>query len=695
MDYRFLVLLFCFCSIQSNAEPYGLSEIVITAELRKSTLMDQSGSATVLSEKNLKQLSAQHLDDGLNSVPNLNFSGGTSRARFFQIRGIGERSQYSEPINPSVGLLIDDIDFTGIGNAATMLDVGQVEVLRGPQGTLHGANAMAGLINVRSNAPQRNPFNQINLGIGYYDHHSLKFVSTGPLISDSLLYRFALGSNESNGSIKNRHLEKSDTNDIMEITSKFKLEWTVDPKTKLSGHVFFIDTDNGFDAFSLDNSRNTLSDEPGKDTLNTLAGAIKVTQDFSPFILNFQATFSNSDSIYSYDEDWTFVGIAPGWEYKSFDSYARKRDAYSLQIRLTSKQPLKFGSAMSDWSIGVYSRKNKEDLIREYTYASEDFSSEYDTDTSAIFGDVKIALTENFRAGVGLRLENRDTFYEDSNGVRTSPEKNMAGGRLSLEYLNEDYGLWYLSYGRGYRGDGVNAGVLSSPDISSIDRKNFGVYDSESLTNFEAGIKYQSPQDNFSGRLAIFKMDRRNQQVRDSLVLVRDDGSSAFIDHTNNSASGDNYGIEVETLFQLNDALSLNANLGLLRSKVHSYLGIDGVARQEREQPQAPSYQYSLGIDYRFSDEWRLNIRAEGKDEYFFSNRHGVKAPSFAMAHVRLVFERNPWNMGIWIRNMTDEETFVRGFGSFGNNPLKEYAVEPYYQRGAPRTFGAEISFQF
>ena len=60
-----------------------------------------------------------------------------------------------------------------------------------------------------------------------------------------------------------------------------------------------------------------------------------------------------------------------------------------------------------------------------------------------------------------------------------------------------------------------------------------------------------------------------------------------------------------------------------------------------------------------------------------------------------LVFERNPWNMGIWIRNMTDEETFVRGFGSFGNNPLKEYVVEPYYQRGSPRTFGAEISFQF
>ena len=79
--------------------------------------------------------------------------------------------------------------------------------------------------------------------------------------------------------------------------------------------------------------------------------------------------------------------------------------------------------------------------------------------------------------GVGLRPENRDTFYEDSDGVRTSPEKDMVGGRFSLEYLNEDYGLWYLSYGLRYKGDGVNAGVLSSPDISAIDRKKFGFYD--------------------------------------------------------------------------------------------------------------------------------------------------------------------------------------------------------------------------
>src|SRR6202163_2771548 len=104
----------------------------------------------------LRAAGVQHFEDVLGLIPNLNWAAGTSRPRFFQLRGIGEVEQYQGAPNPSVGFLIDDIDFSGVGMPATLFDTQQIEVLRGPQGTAYGASALAGLISVRTVDPGEN-----------------------------------------------------------------------------------------------------------------------------------------------------------------------------------------------------------------------------------------------------------------------------------------------------------------------------------------------------------------------------------------------------------------------------------------------------------------------------------------------------------------------------------------------------------
>src|SRR6478736_8533261 len=134
-----------------------LEEVVVTTALAETRLADMPASVTVLQPDVLGAAGNAHFGDVLGSVPNLSFAGGTSRPRYFQIRGIGELEQYEGAPNPSVGFLIDDVDFSGIGMAATLFDVSQVEVLRGPQGTRLGANALAGMISVHSAEPSTTP----------------------------------------------------------------------------------------------------------------------------------------------------------------------------------------------------------------------------------------------------------------------------------------------------------------------------------------------------------------------------------------------------------------------------------------------------------------------------------------------------------------------------------------------------------
>ena len=136
---------------KSNAAQ--LDTVSVTADFRQLDVMEIPAAVTVINKQQIDARNANHLENILSMAPNVNFASGAARARFFQIRGIGERSQFKDPVNASVGLTIDGIDMTGLGGAATLFAIEQVEILRGPQGNAFGANALAGAINIVSTQP--------------------------------------------------------------------------------------------------------------------------------------------------------------------------------------------------------------------------------------------------------------------------------------------------------------------------------------------------------------------------------------------------------------------------------------------------------------------------------------------------------------------------------------------------------------
>ncbi|WP_439100298.1 TonB-dependent receptor [Congregibacter sp.] len=675
----------------------ALEEIVVTAELRDTPWLSQPSSSSVVGAAQINERNAIHLENLLILAPNVNLSGGTSRARFYQIRGVGERSQFVDPLNPSVGLLIDGIDYSGLGSGATLFDIEQVEILRGPQGTLHGANALAGLINMRSAAPESEFSARLQSTVGDYGRRELGVSVTGPLVSDSLLFRIAAFEHRSDGFIDNSFLNRSDTNDRNEGVYRGRLQWLPNDEQSLDITLSHVDIDNGYDAFSLDNTRTTLSDMPGNDRQQSDALGIHYRWSGDQVVTELMASAAATDTDYSYDEDWSFVGIAPALEYSSFDRYLRERDSYSAQLRLSSAEARGTAAGNLSWTAGLYALNDDESLRRAYTYLAEDFRSRFKAETRAAYGQLDLALTENWTVSGGLRLASRSMSYDDSNAVRGDPDNDLWGGKLSLQYEKEGLGMLYTSLSRGYRAGGVNAGILAFPQDqlqSSDSLTDLEFFDEELLYNVEVGHKGEF----FDGRLqsaaTLFYMDRSDQQVRGSRVIPREDGSTAFVDFTDNAAAGYNLGLEWELRAAVTNSVELYLNTGLLRARFDEYINADGRDLEDREQAHAPSYQFAAGVHWRPNPHWQADLQWEGRDSFYFSDRHDEQSDTYSLLHLRLAYQGESWEVALWGRNLLDEDYFTRGFGSFGNDPRKGYITEAYRQFGDPRQLGLSVELR-
>ncbi|MFK7914244.1 MAG: TonB-dependent receptor [Pseudomonadales bacterium] len=662
-----------------------IEEIVVTGEFRELPLQRTAASVSILQLGDPRQTLTNHLEEVLGWAPNVNLSSGGSRARFIQIRGIGERGQFAEPLNSSVGLIIDGVDLSGIGTAASLFDVQQVEVLRGPQGTLYGANALAGLINVETADPTDSLSGRVSVDAGNYDAYGLGVVVGGP-INEQTGFRLAARHYEDDGFIDNVFLGDDDTDRHKETTLRGKLSFAPTDRLELLASFGHIDIDNGYDAFSLDNDRNTRSDEPGRDrqTTNYLSLRSKWQASESARV-EASVAWAQSDSRYGYDEDWTFSGFHP-FEYRSTDSYERDRDTVTLDLRVVSEPGAGAFAGRLDWVAGVYLLQQDVDLQRDYTFLGGPFNSDFSIERIAVYGEVTAHLQPNTRLTAGLRLEQHESDYDDSDGAAFNPDDDLVGGRLILERDLSEQTLAYLSVTRGYKAGGFNTNGSLDQDLRE--------FDPELLWNYELGLKTSLLQDRLHLRAAAFLMDRRDMQVATSITRIRADNSAEFIDFTGNAAEGRNYGLELEAEYQATDRLRLFGSLGLLDTEFEDYTNGSGDDLDGREQAQAPEYSFFAGAEYQFSQGWFGRLEVEGKDSYFVSDSHTERAPSYELINATVGYETERWHVTLWGRNLTDEDYVVRGF-FFGNDPRDGYTARGFNQLGEPRRVGLTAGLNF
>jgi len=686
----------------------SLEEIIVTAELLESNALRLPNSVTVIDNALIEERNAQHLEDLLGLAPNVNFASGASRGRFIQIRGIGERSEFQAPIINSVGVLVDGIDLTGIATAASTLDVQQVEILRGPQGTLYGANALAGLINIVSNKPSEQFYGRLTAGLEDFGGREISGVISGPTSDDSG-YRLAVKRYQSDGFTQATFLGRDDTNKIDETTARASYTAKVNDALTLDFTLFAADIDNGYDAFSLSNTRQTETDQPGFDRQETIATAIKASYELSASLsLEASLSLANSDLEYAYDEDWSNLFICEGTAcdsdllgfdlfYSSFDQYTRNNDNSTVDLRLLSN-----ASDSVNWVAGLYYRDQDINLDRVYTFAS-DFTSDLNTENTAIYGQANFTLNDRWSLTTGLRLERRDVNYSDITGASATPEESLWGGRFALEYQANSGAFYYGLVSRGYKPGGFNL----EGDLSLEERE----FDTETMLNYELGIKQTYLNGSLRLQASVFYQDRDDVQVNQSIVrsfasnVINGQCPCSFTDFTENAASGTNMGLEIELDWAASDRATVFAKVGLLDTEFDQFLSFDHIDADRangipfdlngRDQAQAPSYTAVIGGSYALTRALSLSGSIEAKDDFLFSNSHERRSDAYELINLELAYQAENWRLAVYGENLSDELVKTRGFGTFGNDPRKNYALEEYNQFGAPRVVGVRASLEF
>jgi iron complex outermembrane receptor protein len=681
-------------SAEQPAEAIALDVVTVSADFRDTNVQELPEAVTVIGADDIAARSAEHLEQVLSLAPNVNFSAGSSRARYYQIRGIGERSQFIDPVNPSVGLMIDGIDMTGLGGAATLLDVKQVEVLRGPQGTRFGANALGGMINIQSNAPTKDTEGFVAAKIGNYGTHGQSGAISGGL-SENLQGRLAVASFKSDGYMKNDFLDRENTNNIDEVVLRGKLAAQLSEETDLNVSYFYTDIDNGYDAFSLRNTRKTYSDNPGVDAQESHSFALDLKSKLSN-TFNFEALLATTkaDVEYSYDDDWSYEGIKPGWEYSAFDQYLRDYHRNSLDLRLLSGNEGRIFADSTDWVVGIYGFNRSEDLSRTYTdtstgtnRADKRIVSELQSESLSLYGELSTRLSDSLQLTYGLRVERWTTDYEENRIAAEDKSEVLKGGKVTLEYLVNTQHLAYGALSRGYKAGGIN----TDSEIDEENRK----FNTEYNNTLELGLKSELLNDNLKTRIAAFYVDRKNQQTKNSF-LVLEGTDRTFRDYVGNTDKSKNYGFELESNWDLSERLNWQFSYGYLITELGEYTFESeyyGVYDQKgRQQAHAPRYSAATALSIGIADNLAFTVESEAKDEFYFSDSHDLKSEAYVLWHARIAYEKP--NYSLAGRNLTNRDYEVRGFG-FANNPEDEYTSFGHVQYGEPRLVGIEGRYNF
>lgn len=706
----------------------ALEEVVVTATKRDSSLTDLSTAANVLGAELLGPGGVQNVRDMTTEVPNISIGDQFGFARVF-MRGIGMTS-IDIGGEGAVSMLQDGaIIPRPAAQLVGMFDLEQVEVLRGPQGTLYGRGATAGAINMVTSKPGNELGGYVNATIGNFSTTTLEGAVDLP-ISDNLALRLATKIERRDGFGDNL-FTGNEVDDRDAEAYRATLGYTPDaPWDATLSYQYYEEDDNNFAFHYFGPSAGTAGGLPpavpvlGGSTVFDVGGtnydiysdqeAINKRDGYMANLI-FNVELAEGVSLRSVtsaqeldrflrdDLDSTEVNLFGQNNYTEVsESFGQEftlnivRDNYSLlagamyfeeelfgevQVPLTNicflLAPALCGTPVGDGlNAGQYQQNGDIDIT---AYAA--------------FVEATIPIGEQFTliAGVRYNYEEREgtgSFIFDAIGLNVPTDAEADWDditpRVTLEYRPMDNALLYLTYNQAFKSGVINTGSLSPP------------LDPETVDAFEFGFKGSTEDGRLNYALAAFFYDYQNLQI-------------SFVDETStvstvNAAEAENYGAELELNFMVTEGFSVDFFATYLSAEYKEFVNGDyanGFALVDlsgNTLPNAPEYTFKLGATYEVpvgNGNLRLRGEAYYQDDVFFTewNRADAVQDGYGLINANADYSFGPdgrYMLSFWGRNLSDEEVISNNIITAPlYNSLRVGSMLP------PRTFGVTGSYAF
>lgn len=695
-----------------------LQTIVVTSSVSKKEedILKAPAAVTVLSAEKIKNSNTNGLEDMRGMIPNYQYGNlGVSYQQQVSIRGI---SVFSE--TPTVATYIDGVNAMDISaNGLQLMDVERIEVLKGPQGTLYGRNAMGGVINIYTKKPQNRTSGFLRTEVGNQGLQRHGFAFSTPLRKDTLLFGISGQYKQLNGfytndlsdqttflhtPLKGHPTDGKRYGDEASIYVNTHLKWWINEKMELLWNgKYQTDYSTGPSSyFQAAESYEVAIESPyafnvthaGSHKRQVYNTSLSLTYDKRKYkvqntlaLQHVKQAYNNIDyDLYSYD-----LGYGASYHKKLGKGFPQT--VWSNETRISSNEE----NSELEWTVGTYFFAQNYKKSEAVVYKRLALLFGEDTGTfvtqnhmlnmgAALFGQGQWNITPTWAFIAGMRFDyehknadiNRFQVKEDNNMGNSTIDTNRSAEfyawtpKLVLSKKWTENHFTYLSYAKGYRAGGIN--YFSN-------REGYESYNPEFSDNIELGHKWSSRDRKFMLTSAFFLMNWKDLQ----LDMQVEQGGSWVVDNIGDVHA---MGVEIESSYTPFKSISIDYSLGLNDSHYQGfeYLGQDIKGNQTIFAPKITS-SLALQTKIPITKEWKILMRGEWRylGEQYFDLLNTIPQEPIHLLNGNIGVNYKQWELAFWIKNILDERYVTFAMPGYFTNTLLN----------RPQTSGVSLRYHF